>query len=162
MNRKMKSSVLIAGLLGLVALFAGSRSVSAAAAESPRARIAGVWDSAITITNCNGTVLATFRGLGLFSPDGSLQQANNMSPTVGKMGLGLWHHVGQQHYTASFTFFRFDPTGTYLGTQSVTRDIQLDSAGNSFTGTIAFSSYDPNGVVVAAGCGTETSVRVLD
>lgn len=162
MNRKIKCPVIVAGLLGLVALFAGSLSVPAAEAQSSRARIAGVWDSAVTITNCNGTVLATFRGLGLFSPDGSLQQNNNMSPTLGKIGLGRWHYVGQQHYTATFEFFRFDATGTYLGTQSVARDIQLDPAGDSFTSTIAFTSYDPNGVVVASGCGTETSVRVID
>ncbi|MEO6872804.1 MAG: hypothetical protein ABI233_11365 [Chthoniobacterales bacterium] len=98
----------------------------------------------------------------LFSPDGSLQQNNNMSPTLGKMGLGRWHYVGQQHYTATFEFFRFDATRTYLGTQSVARDIQLDPAGDSFTSTIAFTSYDPNGVVVASGCGTEGSVRVID
>lgn len=162
MNRKMNCPVIVAALLGLVTLFAGSPSVPAAEAQRPQATIAGVWDSAVTITNCNGTVLANFRGLGLFGADGSLEQTNNMPPTLGKIGLGLWHSLGQQHYTATFEFFRFDATGAYLGTQMVSRDIQLDRAGNSFTSTIAFTSYDPNGAVVASGCGTETSVRVID
>jgi hypothetical protein len=145
-----------------VALFTCLLSSAAAEPQNAGRRIAGVWDSAVTITDCNGTILANFRGLGLFSPDGSLEQTNNMPPTLGKFGLGRWHYLGQQHYNAAFEFFRFDATGVYLGTQYVSRDIQMAPAGDSFTSAVTFISYDPNGVVVATGCGTETSTRVID
>lgn len=126
-------------------------------------RIEGVWDSDVTIQDCSsGTVLATFRGLGLFIRGGALEQTNNMPPTLGKAALGQWQYLGGSHYTAHFQFYRYDATGVWLGTQKVTRDIQLDPHGASFTGVIASTLLDVNDNVIATGCGVEAATRVVD
>lgn len=44
----------------------------------------------------------------------------------------------------------------------MTRDIQLDPGGNTFTSDVSFETSDTAGNVIVTGCGTETSVRVVD
>lgn len=166
----MKANILrsIALVCGLSALFTSPLSLPSADAQGTAnknraARIEGVWDSDVTIQDCSsGTVLATFRGLGLFIRGGGLEQVNNLPPGLGKAALGQWQFLGGSHYTAHFQFFRFDPTGLWLGSQKVTRDIQLDEAGVTFSGVITSTTLDANDNVIATGCGVETATRVVD
>ena len=168
MKPKTKNNILAASILAVTALLACTLAPSMATAQRPdpqsaHGRLAGVWESNVTITNCQtGAVLVSFRGLGKFDPDGGLEQMNNMPPALGKIGLGSWQYTGAQHYVATFEFFRFDATGAYSGIQKVTRDIELVPGSNTFTSTIAFISYDVNGNPIATGCGTETATRVID
>ena len=168
MKPETKNNIITATLLAVTALLTCALAPSVATAQQPepqsaRGRLAGVWESNVTITNCQtGAVLASFRGLGKFDPDGGLEQMNNMPPALGKIGLGSWQYTGAQHYVATFEFFRFDATGAYSGIQKVTRDIVLVPGSNTFTSTIAFISYDLNGNPIATGCGTETATRVID
>ncbi|MGH9693199.1 MAG: hypothetical protein ACRD5Z_03575 [Bryobacteraceae bacterium] len=168
MKTKSKQNILVASLLGLAALFTITLLPAPAlahdvASESSRAGIAGLWESTVEITNCqSGTVLATFRGLGLFHRGGGLEQQNNMSPILGKTALGSWQYLGANHFAATFRFFRFDPNGIYIGIQKVTRDIQLDAVGNTFTSVISSTTYDVNNNIIATGCGTETATRAND
>lgn len=83
-------------------------------------------------------------------------------PFLSSPSLGRWQPLGGGHYSATFRFFRFLPDGTNTGLQKVTRDIQLDPGGSTFTGTVSFETSDTAGNVIATGCGTETSVRVVD
>lgn len=150
-------------LLGAIGILATSLPAQAAPDQRSGDRIEGVWDSQIHIVDCpSGAVLASFRGLGLFIRGGSLTQTNNMAPFLSSPSFGSWHALGGGHYSATFRFFRFLPDGTNTGLQKVTRDIQLDPAGSTFTGTVAFETYDTAGNLIASGCGTETSTRVVD
>ncbi|MEO7167241.1 MAG: hypothetical protein ABI016_09405 [Chthoniobacterales bacterium] len=163
MTRNITGPVALA--LGLAAMLGYTFSPSSAHAQDARnraGRIEGVWHSDVTIQDCTtGTTLATFQGLGSFIRGGALVQDNNLSPTLGKVAQGKWAFLGGAHYTASFQFFRFDGMGIWTGTQSVTRDIQLDAEANSFTSVISSTTYDVNGVVIATGCGVETATRVV-
>jgi hypothetical protein len=157
---KKKSLVAVFGLAGLLIC---ALAPSAALARGPGERIEGVWTSDVTITDCSsGTILATFHGLGMFIHGGSLSQTNNMSPALASPSAGHWEFLGGRSYSASFQFFRFDTTGTWTGTQKVSRDITLDSSGDTFTSVISFTTYDVNGNVIASGCGAETATRVVD
>ena len=164
----MKRNILksMALVCGLATLLTGTLATTATEAQTSRYqgnKIEGVWESDVTVQDCStGTVFATFRGLGLFIRGGALEQTNNMSPTLGKVALGQWQYLGGAHYTAHFQFYRFDSTGVWLGTQKVTRDIQLDPGGASFTAVIATTTLDVNDNVIATGCGVESATRVVD
>ncbi|MEO7724634.1 MAG: hypothetical protein ABIU29_08115 [Chthoniobacterales bacterium] len=166
----MKANIFrsIAVVCGLSSLFTSLLPMPSAQAEdsanrSRASRIEGVWDSDVTIQDCSsGAVLATFRGVGLFIRGGALEQQNNLPPNLGKDALGQWRFLGGSHYTAHFQFFRFDSTGVWLGTQKVTRDIQLDAAGGTFSGVISSTTLDTDDNVIATGCGVETATRVVD
>jgi hypothetical protein len=160
-NETKKKS--LGAVFGLAGLLICALAPSAALARGPGERIEGVWTSDVTITDCSsGTILATFHGLGMFIHGGSLSQTNNMNPALASPSAGHWEFLGGRSYSASFQFFRFDTTGTWTGTQKVSRDITLDSSGDTFTSVISFTTYDVNGNVIASGCGTETATRVVD
>jgi hypothetical protein len=166
----MKKNILrsIAVVCGLAALFTGTLSPTSAKGQSSlaqnrAARIEGVWDSNVTIINCQtGDVLVTFRGLGMFIRGGALAQTNNMSPTLGSSSFGHWQYLSGPNYTSTFQFFAFSSTGVWTGTQRVTRDITLDQGGSTFSSVISSTFFDVNGNVIATGCGTETAIRVVD
>ena len=155
--------IILSSILGGAALLICTLTPSSAMAGGAGERIEGVWMSDVTIKDCSsGTIFATFHGLGTFIRGGALLQTNNMNPALASPSEGHWEYQGQGQYTASFQFFRFDSTGTWTGLQKVTRDIQLARDGTTFTSTIAFTTYDVNGNVIASGCGTEAASRVVD
>ena len=125
--------------------------------------IEGVWDSLVSIRDCQtGTLVRAFRGLGLFISGGSLIQTNNTpnAPTTSGPSFGTWEHLGQRRYTATFRFFRFNPDGTFAGVQKVQRTIELNQDGDQFTSAIVFEVYDANDHLIQIGCGTETAARL--
>jgi hypothetical protein len=152
-------------LCGCAAFFVLALSSSVCSAQSLPGKvrgdkIEGVWDSQVTIVDCtNGTVLASFRGLGIFVRGGSNIQTNNLPPGPGPTALGQWEKLGGGHYTVSSRFFAF-ANGVFTGVQRVTRDIQLAPDGDTFTSVVATEFYDPNGNLVGTGCGTEAATRV--
>jgi hypothetical protein len=155
--------IILNSVLGLAGLLICGLTPSSVMAGGTAERIEGVWMSDVTIKDCSsGTILATFHGLGMFIRGGALLQTNNMNPALASPSAGHWEYHGQGLYTATFQFFRFDTTGTWTGVQKVTRDIQLARDGATFTSTIAFTTYDVNGNVIASGCGTEAATRVVD
>ena len=154
-------------LLGLATLLVitlspASSSGQDLAGQNRGDRIEGVWDSQVTITDCaTGNVLGSFRGLGMFIRGGSLTQTNNQPPGLGSPSFGQWRKLGAGHYTATFRFFAF-ASGVFSGVQKVSRDIQLSPSDDTFTSVISSEFFDPNGNLIASGCGTETSTRVVD
>lgn len=159
----LASAVALISLTTLLAFPAASTSAEGAPDQRHGDRIEGVWDSQVSIVDCqSGTVVASFRGLGMFIRGGSLTQTNTMPPALSSPSFGRWERISPGHYTATFRFFRFLPDGSFTGVQKVTRQIQLDPGGKTFTGEVSFETYDTAGNLIATGCGTETSARVVD
>ncbi len=123
--------------------------------------IEGVWESAVTITDCtSGAVLRTFKGAGLFARGGALTGDNSNPPATRSTAYGQWRKGSGMSYSAAFRFYRFNPDGTLAGSQRVQRAITMAADGNSFTGTITGQVLDNAGVVLAPVCGTETATRI--
>jgi hypothetical protein len=134
----------------------------ALADDDPADPIEGVWESGVTITNCNtGAVLLTFKGEGLFHRGGGLTADNSLPPSTRSTAFGQWRKQSAQGYTASFRFLRFNPDGSLAGSQRVQRTLTLSPDANSFTGTIAGQVLDNAGVVLAPVCGTESATRIV-
>jgi hypothetical protein len=114
----------------------------------------------VTLTDCNGFTLAVFRAFEMFHQGGTLTSTDNTPPTLHGSGLGTWQRAGGLKYTAPFQFFNFNADGTFAGTQKIDRQILVAADGNSYTSTVTFATYDPDGNLVFSGCGTEIATRL--
>lgn len=124
-------------------------------------RIEGVWESTVTIRNCQtGSPLATFRAMEMFVSGGSLVDTNAAPPSTRGPGFGRWQHVHGSQFTATFRFFLYNPDGTFAGVRRVSRIIELVGAGDDLTSTVSIEVFDPNNNLISTACATEIARRV--
>lgn len=124
--------------------------------------IEGVWQTTITIRNCqNGDAVRTFRGLSTFHAGGTNSETSNaLSPALRSPGHGVWEKESRSTYLSSFIFQRYNPDGTYAGTQRTTSTITLGGrSGNTYDTTTSIQVFDANDNQVGTGCATATAVR---
>jgi len=102
-------------------------------------------------------VIRSVRALNLFIHDGSLTEtAVNVLRTP---SVGTWRHLEGQTYTSTFTFYRYNPDGTFASRAKVTRTIELNNDGSKFTSTGTVEDFDANNVLISTACPTETATR---
>ena len=146
---------------GLIALLACTVLATSASAESG-GRLVGVFDSQLTLTNCQGVVIRSVRATQMFNQGGTLASTDNQPPSSRGVGFGTWQNIGNRNYSAPFQFFQFSPDGSFAGTVKIDRTIELASDANSYTSTVSVQIVNPAGIVVANLCGTETATRLFD
>ncbi len=122
-------------------------------------KLEGTWRVEVTLRNCQtGAPIRTIQALNTYLSGGSMLETGNSSP-FRSPGHGVWQHTGGRDFTATFIFFRFNPDGTYAGSQKVTRNIEVGEDGNEFTATSSVEILDVNDNLIATGCATETARR---
>ncbi|MEO8044546.1 MAG: hypothetical protein ABI674_06530 [Spartobacteria bacterium] len=131
-----------------------------ALAGSGNGALPGLWDSQVTLTDCNGNTLASFEAFEMFHQGGTLTSTDNTPPTLHGPGFGTWQRLAQKSYSAPFQFFNFNPDGSFAGIQKIMRTITIGAGGTNYTSVVNFETYDPNGNLVFSGCGTETATRL--
>jgi hypothetical protein len=146
-----------------------------ALADGEQNGLEGVWLADITPAYCSNWLpipgAVTFRGLYMFSHDGSLtnEAAFPFSTPRRSSGLGAWRHAQAQTYTATFQFFRYKDDvatlpddGSFLAMRKVASTIVLH--GDQFTSHDAFQDFDfqnsPIPSLGSSGCNTVTAQRV--
>ena len=97
-----------------------------------------------------------FPSLNTFLGNGSLLATPSRSDL--NSGHGRWARTGHRTFEARVQFFRFATDGTYLGTQELTRTIQLVTH-DTFTETTTVEIFDVDGNSVGNGCATSTAER---
>ncbi|TAN00520.1 MAG: hypothetical protein EPN40_03815 [Rhodanobacteraceae bacterium] len=125
-------------------------------------RLTGVWTVQVTLINCKtlAPLMPPFAALNQFGVDGSEFEVGIATPPSQRYpSFGTWHYAGLNKYHSDFTFFRFNPDGSFAGTQDVSRDIKLSPDGNSFTSLAEVSIYDAQHNLVKTPCATETANR---
>jgi hypothetical protein len=124
-------------------------------------RLVGVWDVNVTLRDCvSGNAVATFPAMNQYAADGSQTEVGiNMSPAARYPSFGTWHFIDLGKFASEFKFFRFNPDGSYAGTQEVQRTITLSNDASRFTTTASVAIYDPGHHLVKSGCATEAAVR---
>jgi len=122
-------------------------------------RIEGVWDSRVTIRNCQtGNPLTTFRAMDTFIRGGSLVDTNASPPTTRGPGFGRWQYVSGGQYTATFRFFLYNADGTFAGVRRVTQTIDLE--GDDLNSMVTVEVFDTNDTLISTACATSTARRV--
>jgi hypothetical protein len=134
-------------------------SLEISASAKKEERIEGVWDSRVTIRNCQtGNPVVTFRAMDTFIHGGSLVDTNANPPTTRGPGFGRWQYVGGGQYTATFRFFLYNPDGTFAGVRRVTQTIDLE--GDDLNSMVTIEVFDPNDTLISTACATATARRV--
>ena len=118
----------------------------------------GAWRVTVTLRNCQtGAPLRTVLALNTFVPGGSMFETANgflRSPSH-----GTWQKITGHEYTATFLFFTFNPDGSWLGSNKITRTITLSGDHQTFTAIASVAVFDASGKLTATGCATEAAQR---
>lgn len=125
-------------------------------------RLAGVWNVQVTLINCKTLVALrpAFAALNQFGMDGSEFEVGIATPPSQRYpSFGTWHYTGLYKYHSDFTFFLFNPDGSFAGTQDVSRDITLMPDGNTFHSVAEVWIYDPQHNLKKTPCATEVGTR---
>jgi hypothetical protein len=123
-------------------------------------RLGGVWDSEVTLTNCQGVTIRTLEAYVTFHHGGTLSNFDTNS--LNGPGTGTWQNLGGGSYSAPFRFFTFNADGSQAGEIKITRTIQLAADAMSYTSTVVVAVFDVNGNQVATLCGSEAATRIVD
>jgi hypothetical protein len=119
----------------------------------------GSWQVTVTIRSCqSGAPTRTVLALNTFLPGGSMFETANgflRSPSH-----GTWRKIAARDYNATFIFFTFNPDGTWLGSNRITRTITLSEDHKTFTAIASFGVFDASGKLITTGCATEAAQRL--
>ena len=125
-------------------------------------RLAGAWDAAVTITNCEtGAPIRTFLSLGSFNKGGTFTGITAGTPPAGRTPeVGVWRHEKADTYTLRFKAFLFDPTGNPIAYQVVTHEVILNEDNLNYTSGGGVKIYNMAGIQIATGCSTAVATRM--
>ena len=112
----------------------------------------------VTPVNCQtGDPLGPpFPGLFTFNKGGTMSEYGigpGSSPALRSPGHGVWlRERGWQNYSFTFTFYRYNSSGVFIGSQKVTAALELGESGDEFTTHSTVEVLDANGNVIATFC----------
>ena len=165
MNLKRRKRVVPLAVISALALTASiaaaqdtQRQQSSATSAAHERTIQGVW------RNCQtGAAILTLSGLFTFNQGGTMSEYGigpGSSPALRSPGHGVWQREhGWQEYSFAFTFYRYDASGVFLGSQKVRATLELGEGGDEFASRSALETLDVNGAVFATGCATAVGTR---
>jgi hypothetical protein len=176
LNTKSKLAALAAiAVIGIAAIWSfnsaafGMSGTTQAApgqkSEKQERTIEGVWRTVVTPRNClTGLEVApSFPGLFTFNEGGTMSEygiSPGLTPALRSPGHGIWQREhGWRDYSLKFTFYRYNASGAFIGSQRVTGTLQLGESGDDFTTSSAIEVLDANDNVVGNGCGTAVGTR---
>lgn len=82
------------------------------------------------------------------------------SPALRSPGHGVWQpEQGWQEYSFAFTYYRYNASGVFIGSQKVTATLELGESGDEFTTSSSIQVLDATDNVVGTGCGTAVGTR---
>jgi hypothetical protein len=144
-------------LVSLVAAMALGTSGIASAQPAERT-IQGVWRTMVTPIDCQtgDPLVPPFPGLFTFNTGGTMSEYGigpGSSPALRSPGHGLWQSEhGWQDYSYTFTYYRYDASGAFIGSQKVTSALELGASGDEFTSNSNVEILDVNNNVIATFC----------
>lgn len=140
---------------------------SSASSEAGERTIVGVWRTVVTFRNCQTgdpiPNLPTFQGLFTFNKGGTMSEygiSPGLTPALRSPGHGVWRRGhGWQDYSFAFTFYRYNASGAFIGSQKVTGALELGASGDEFTTSSSVEILDANDNVIVNGCATTVGTR---
>jgi len=137
---------------------------SSATSTASERTIRGVWQTVVTPRNCQtGDAILTLSGLFTFNQGGTMSEYGigpGSSPALRSPGHGVWQREhGWQDYSFAFTYYRYNASGAFLGSQKVRATLELGPSGDEFSSRSAIEILDVNGAVIATACATAVGTR---
>jgi hypothetical protein len=125
--------------------------------------LVGTWSVQVVLVNCQtGEEIpgVTFPALNTFLLGGSMLSDPAANPALTRTGHGVWAQADRRRYTNTVVLFRFNPDGSYAGTQTVRRHITVSRDAQEFTARDAITTATPGGTVVDTRCGLGRGQRL--
>ena len=133
--------------------------------EGVHRTIQGTWRTMVRGVDCQtGVPLGPpFPGLFTFNEGGTMSEYGigpGSNPALRSPGHGVWQHEhGWQNYSYAFTYYRYDSSGVFIGSQKVTSALELGASGDEFITHSVVSVLDANDNVIATFCATAAGTR---
>ena len=125
--------------------------------------IVGVWETAVTVRNCEtGAPLSPeFLGLSTYNNGGTYTESSGGgNPILRSSAHGVWQRErGWRNYSLKSVFLRFNSSGVLIGKQRIFQNLELSENGDQLTSSGRFEALDLNGNVLGTGCSTATATR---
>ena len=139
---------------------------SSASSNARERTIEGVWRTVVTARNCQTglpVLGVSLRGLFTFNKGGTMSEFGvgpGSSPALRSPGHGVWHREqGWQNYSFAFTYYRYNASGVFVGSQRVTATLELGASGDEFTSSSVVEVFDANDNLIGGGCATNVGTR---
>ena len=137
---------------------------SSATAQANARTVRGVWRTVVTPQNCQtGQSFPSLQGLFTFNQGGTMSEYGigpGSSPALRSPGHGVWQREhGWHDYSFAFTYYRYNASGVFLGSQKVSATLELGASGDDFASRSAIEILDVNGAVLGTGCATAVGTR---
>ena len=139
---------------------------SSASSNAPERTIEGVWRTEVRPRNCTTGVVGVvppLRGLFTFNEGGTMSEFGvgpGSSPALRSPGHGVWkREQGWQNYSFAFTYYRYDASGVFIGSQRVTATLELGASGDEFTSSSVVEIFDANDNLIGSFCGAAAGTR---
>ena len=133
--------------------------------SSSTATVRGVWRTVVTPRNCQtDEPITSFPGLFTFNEGGTMAEYGinpGSSPALRSPGHGFWQREhGWQAYSLVFTYYRYNASGVFLGSQKITASLELSAGSAEFATRSAIEVLDVDGNVIGTGCATAAGTRL--
>jgi hypothetical protein len=169
MNLKKQASIIALAVITVLVFIVSGQNIQAqqsSASSNARERtIRGAWRTMVTGVACQtgGPLGTPFPGLFTFNEGGTMSEYGigpGSSPALRSPGHGVWHREqGRQNYSYAFTYYRYDSSGAFIGSQKVTSALELGTSGDEFITHSVVSVLDANNNVIATFCATAAGTR---
>ena len=168
MNLKKQRLVIalavITALTMTVSIVSGRNIQNNQSSTAPEKTISGVWRTTVTVRNCQtGDPVFSLPGLFTFNEGGTMSEYSigpGSSPALRSPGHGVWQREqGWQDYSFAFTFYRYDASGVFIGSQKVTATLELGASGDEFTTKSVVEVFDANDNKIGNFCATAAGTR---
>jgi hypothetical protein len=126
--------------------------------------IVGVWRTVVTVLNCQtGGPVFSLPGLFTFNEGGTMVEYGigpGSSPALRSPGHGLWQREhGWQRFSTAFTYYRYNASGVFIGSQKIMAALELGASGNEFTTSSAIQVFDANDNLIGTACAKAAGTR---
>ena len=82
------------------------------------------------------------------------------TPALRSPGHGVWQREqGWQEYSFAFTYYRYNASGVFIGSQKVTGALILGPGDDEFATTSVIEVFDVTGNLIGTGCATAAGTR---
>ena len=155
----------VAALAITASLVAAQHVQNQRSSATPNERsIRGVWRTVVTPRNCQtGEAFPSLPGLFTFNQGGTMSEYGigpGSSPSLRSPGHGVWEREHDwQDYSFAFTFYRYNASGVFLGSQRVRAVLELEASGDQFASRSVVEIRDVNDTVTGTGCATGVGTR---
>ena len=82
------------------------------------------------------------------------------SPALRSPGHGVWQREhGSHDYSFAVTFYRYDASGVFIGSQKIRAALRLGASGRKIATSSAIETLDVNDNVIGSFCATAAGTR---